>query len=372
MQILQIPEGLDAPVPVLNGRSLEPGKEYITTNAFTGQMLLSRCPVQIDGKTWALRMLLKSYSIEFDEFDPSEDWNNKDVWLMRGGGFGDLLMLTPLIRELKKRWPEIWIHVSCGEQYDDVFDGLGVIVEKMPIPYDKQTRIDSLIAFEDTVEGDPRARELSMPQLFAHRAGITLTDLKPDYRVTPEEKEWAWDTYPLTDLPRVGIQFLASGLYRSYPKTDAVMLALAKKAQVFLIGQPGQIELTQEVPNLINLMGHKLSFRQSAALVSTCDVCVSPDSALVHLCSALNVPCIGLYGPFPSRLRLTTSLAYAFDGVAACAPCFFHADHPNHFPAGMPCAKALKCVALDSIPVDDIVNRVMSFLIFIALFVFQL
>lgn len=358
MQILQVPDGID-PIPTVGGRPLEPGKEYICTNAFTGVMLLSRYRVKRDGKEWSLRLLLKSYSIEFDRFDPDEDWNNKDVWLFRGGGYGDLMLLTPLIRELRNRWPMIRIHVACGRQYQCVFDGMGLIYEDLPIPYGP-SQIDGLIEFEEIVEGDPKARELHMAQLFANRAGITLTDLKPDYFVTAEEIDWVMDHYPSNGLPRIGVQLLASAFYRTYPKMIDLMLALSKEAQVFLLGAPGQVELTEEIPNVVNLMGHKLDFRQSAGLVSSCDVCVSPDSALVHICAALDIPCVGLYGPFPSRLRLTSDLAHPFDGVASCAPCFFHADRVDQFPEGMPCVEAKKCVALDSISLNDVVDKVMS------------
>lgn len=361
MQIIQIPDGID-PIPVKEGQPLMGGCEYICTNAFAGVMLLSRYKVSINGEEWSLRKLIRSYSIDFEPFDPDEDWNNKEIWLYRGGGFGDLLMLTPLIRELKSRWPRSWINVACGKTYWQIFKGLPVMVKPLPIPYDKRLPIDALIEFEELVEGDPKARRFHMAQLFADKAGITLTNLIPDYKVLPEELEWAKTEFPKTDLPRIGIQVMASALCRTYPHTITVMTELAKKAQVLLLGTPGQIQLTQSMENVINLMDHKLSFRHSAALVSTCDVCVSPDSALVHLCSALDVPCICLYGPFPSDLRLTSPKAYAFNGIAPCAPCFFHADMADQWPEDMPCTKQKRCVALESIDPKLVVEGVFAML----------
>jgi ADP-heptose:LPS heptosyltransferase len=239
-------------------------------------------------------------------------------------------------------------------------NGLDVIVEDLPIPYDES--IDGLIEFEEIVEGDPLAEEMHMAHLFASRAGITLDNIKPDYRVTAEEAAWAKMHLPRNGLPRVGIQLLASAFYRNYPAMPEVMLALSKYAQVLLIGTPGQIELAQDIPNVTNLMGHRLDFRQSAALVSTCDACVSPDSVLVHLAAALDIPCVSLYGPFPSLLRVASDLAHPFDGVASCAPCFFHANQFDEFPEGMPCFKSHKCVAMESIKVHDVVNQVLKLL----------
>jgi ADP-heptose:LPS heptosyltransferase len=227
-----------------------------------------------------------------------------------------------------------------------------------PSREDDENRLPGRV--EEMAEGNPAAERLPMAQLFASKLGITLTDLKPEYHVEPEEKEWAWKRYWRKDLPRIGLQFMASAYYRSYPDMGKVLLGLSKKSQVFLLGSPGQIVLEDPMQNIVNLMDDKLTYRQSAAVVSTCDACVSPDSALVHLCSALDIPCVALYGPFPRELRVTSDLTYAFNGKAPCAPCFFHAEIPDQFPAGMPCTEKKRCVALESIDPERVVQKTLS------------
>jgi ADP-heptose:LPS heptosyltransferase len=360
MHVITIPEGISEPVPVHGGVSMEAGREYICTNAFTGLMLLSRWRVVIDGEMWSLRLLMKAKPITFFPFDPTRDWNGKHIWLYRGGGFGDLLMLTPLIRELKRRWPKCHVHIACGSEHHPIFEDVDVFLEFLPIPYETRDKIDCLVDFEEIVEGDPAATKLHMAQLFANRMGIVLNDIKPEYHLQEEEKEWALNQYPLNGLPRIGIQFMASAYYRSYPEMGKVLLDLSKEAEVFLFGTPGQVQLKEPLPNIRNLMEDKLTFRQSVAVASTCNACVSPDSFLVHICSALDIPCVALYGPFPSELRVTSDCTFAFDGRAPCAPCFFHADAPDQFPFGMPCTEKKRCVALDSIDPGLVVEKVLS------------
>lgn len=360
MHLITVPEGISEPIPVYKGLALQAGREYICTNAFTGEMLMSRWRVVIDGEMWSLRLLMKAKPITFFPFDPTKDWNNKHIWLYRGGGWGDLLMLTPTIRELKSRWPKCRIHVACGSDYHSLFKDIDVFTEYLPIPNDRRDGIDCLVEFEELVEGSPRAQHEHMAQLFAGRLGLKLTNLKPDYHIQKEELELAHQMYPRKNLPRIGIQFLASAFYRSYPMIGKVMLELSKTAEVLLFGTPGQIQMSEPIPNVVNLMADKLGFRQSAALVSTCDVCISPDSAMVHLCSALDKPCVALYGPFPSDLRVTSNLTWAFDGKAPCAPCFFHAETPDQFPAGMPCFEKKLCVALESISPERVVEKALS------------
>lgn len=360
MHIVKIPEGISEPIPCYQGLPMEAGKEYIATNAFAGQLLSSRWRLVIDNEEWSMRLLIKTYHCEVTRFDPSLDWNDKDIWLYRGGGWGDLLMMTPMIREMKVKWPKCRIHVACGKSYHPVFDGIDVIPEMLPIPADSLSDIDALIEFEEIIEGDPAAHRVHMATLLASRAGITLSSTKPDYHVTPEEREWAIKEYPRNSLPRIGVQCMASAFYRSYPDMGKVMLELSKKADVYLFGSPGQIKTTGVNMHVHNLMDDDLTFRQSAAIVSTCDSCVAPDSALVHLCSALDIPCVALYGPFPSELRVTSEKTFCFNGKAPCAPCFFHAESPNQFPAGMPCTEGKKCVALESIDSDRVVQKTLS------------
>jgi ADP-heptose:LPS heptosyltransferase len=353
---LTIPEGIDAPVPVQGGRPLEAGHSYLCAHRFVGQMLLSQWRVKIYGRTYPLRTLLtvQTWKGVQPSLNNASDWNDKDLWLCRGGGWGDLLSLTPLIREIKERWPRCRLHMSFGAGYHGLFHGLDVIEEFIPIPFDP---LIMLIDFEELVEGHPDAHEIHIIDLFAKKAGIKVSDHEIHYQMLPLEEENAWIEYPENEKFRIGIQFLASALYRSYPKMQLVIKELARENDVFIFGFPGQVQF-KPYPNVINLMDKNLSFRESAAVLSTCDLCIAPDSALVHLCSALGVPCIALYGPIPSSLRATGKSVYPIDGEAPCAPCFFHADRSIDFPKGMPCTEISRCVALDGIEVDRIVDLV--------------
>lgn len=285
---------------------------------------------------------------------PNTDWNNRDLWLCRGGGWGDLLAMTPLVQEILGRWPNCRLHIACGSSNHDLFHGLNVTCELIPVPFQPHLMV---VDFEELVEGDPAAEKSHLIDLFADRAGIQITNRKIHYEVRLEEFNEAVLRYPKGSKPRIGVQFMASALYRTYPNMQFVIKELAKENEILVFGTPGQVEFKPH-PNVHNLMADKLSFRQSAAVLSTCDVCVAPDSALVHLCAALDVPCVALYGPIPSSLRVSGDKTHGIDGTAPCAPCFFHADRSTDFPTGKPCAKEYKCIALDAIPVETVVNKV--------------
>jgi ADP-heptose:LPS heptosyltransferase len=218
--------------------------------------------------------------------------------------------------------------------------------------------IHAFLNFEEIIEGNPKSRRLHMAQLYADQAGIELDNLKPEYHLAEDEQKWALAAYPRKNgLPRIGIQVIASAFCRTYPQMQMVMAELAKKAEVFLFGSPGQLKMEKEYPNILNLTADKLTFRESAAVLATCNCCISPDSAMVHTASALNVPCVALYGPFPAALRITSTEAVVIEGKAPCAPCYFHADLADEFPLGMPCTKEKMCVAMKSIPPAEVVKQ---------------
>jgi ADP-heptose:LPS heptosyltransferase len=310
-------------------------------------------------------------------FDETKDWNGKKIMLMRVGGFGDLVLMTPVMREMKRRWPDCKIVFCCQQLYGVVLQNLPYIDEIVdyPLAYDKSQEMDAWIFFEKAVEKNPRARELHITDLFAEIAGLTkehaagtvpslfklgansgpgwTTDKKPDYAVTKNEVIWAMEQYPRIDgRQRACVQFMTSTANRNYLRMSSVILGLLnKKFEVFLIGGPGESGETKEMEVFKDLTSKGLSFRQTCAVINSSDLVVSPDTAALHIAGALSVPAIGLYGPFPGDLRTRyCPTTFAITAKGACAPCFHHVNPGRsrwtQFPAGKPCEAAGYCVVM--------------------------
>lgn len=339
------------------------GTRYLCANAFAGSILSSSWRVVIDGQMWPLRKLLKvEYCGDATEIGQKLDKTFESVWLIRGGGYGDLLMMTPMIRKLQELYPKMAIHIACGDAYMDLFDGLNVMTYsiplELPLPYD-----GFVASFEDWIEGHPDSQTVHIAQHLANKLGIELNgDHVPSYTVKQEEAVAAAEAFPRSNRKRVAIQVMASALYRTYPLTGSVVDQLLRiGCEVFYFGAPGQIGTDPKAPEeLVNLTNQNLTFRQSAAVLATCDVAISPDSAMVHLAAALEVPCVGLYGPIPPQLRGSGKHMKGIMGLAPCAPCFFHADYATHMPAGMPCSETGKCIALIEIKPEQIVETALK------------
>lgn len=278
------------------------------------------------------------------------------VLLIRPGGFGDLLFLTPIIAQLIDDGCEVT--VCTHPRYFAILEGQPCALKAYPMLESEVRSFDRVCWMENAVEDSKD--ETHIIDLFAARVGVSVYDHRCRYTVTDEEREWALGRYPKTHKPRVAIQAKASADCRNVPDDTMAKAASAFIGlgyEVFLFGAPGSIGIGPDSPYM-NLTAHGLDIRQSAAVLESCDACVAPDSAICHLAGALDVPTCALYGPFPwqARTRYAPSI-FALSGKAPCAPCFHHA-RTDPWVAGKPCSTAKRCVALAEIRPEDIVRKV--------------
>lgn len=280
--------------------------------------------------------------------------NPKTFLITRPGGIGDLIQLTPLIRELHSRG--IAVSVSTHVRYHEALLNQPCTLLPYPLEESVVRSFDAHGWMENSVE-DANGRQ-HIVDTFADRAGITVMDKQASYIVTDEERDWARQRFPRTHKPRVAVQSRASSDCRNYPDElfhVVCSMLIGGGCEVVLVGAPGSMKAH---PAYICLPAQGLSFRQSAAVVADCDVCIGPDSSLVHLSGALGVPCVALFGPFAweSRTKYAPK-TWAISGKAPCAPCFHHA-RTDPWVAGKPCSVAKRCVALAEIKPEAIVERV--------------
>lgn len=298
-----------------------------------------------------------------------EEWNGARILFMRAGGFGDLVLLTPVLRAVKARYPDAKIHVSTMAHYACVFKGLPFVDACVPYPMPAADLLgyDACIFYENTVERNPRAQTLHMTELFAEVAGVRCIDnLRPAYHVSTDETRWAAEKYPrVNGTRRICVQIGTSAFCRAYPRNQMgeVMGALLRRGwEVFVLGAPREVQLPGRLPpTLKNLCMDDLTFRQSSAVLAGADVFLGSDSALLHVAGALGVPAVGLYGPFPWKLRTAhCPNTVALSGVGPCAPCFHHVNsaRKNNFPEACPSRGAGVCQVLADIKPERIVARV--------------
>lgn len=304
-------------------------------------------------------------------FRDDRDWNGRRLLFLRVGGFGDLILLTPVLREIKRRWPTSHIAVSTMSHYAPVFSGLPFVDEivPFPLPWSVAEEFDAWVFYENSIEKNPRAHEIHATELFAEITGLGgIENLLPAYMVKPSEAIWAQEAYPrVPNVRRACVQVATSARCRVYSEMGLVCTLLCDQGwEILLLGEkggPNEPKMPPEdklPPTLRNLIPSGLSFRQSSAVLATADVFIGPDSSLLHVAGALGVPAVGLYGPFPWKLRTAhCPTTIALSGAGDCAPCFHHVNGTmkNHFPAHCPSAKTGYCGVLKDIKPERVAAK---------------
>ena len=324
---------------------------------------------------------LRATMTEWENTYQAED--PKSILVIGTAGFGDSFLLTPVLRELKRLYPEASIRISCPQLYRQVFFGLkyvdGYAPYPMPVGFLKD--VDRVYVLEHAVQFNEFAKIEHMTDRFAHHFGLkTLANKKPDYHLSSEEIRWVTKTFPRNTRKRLAVQVQAGVFCRTYPawipkrselkpgtneqdpRLQQVIMDMVKDGwEVSMMGIPNDYHATN-YPNVHNIAQLGLSFRQSVAYLTTCDAFLGPDSSLLHAAGALDIPAVGLFGPYPWKLRTAYyESVFSIQGKEGCdmAPCF-HVAWPGmpKFPFEGPCARTGVCVPLASITPDRIVTAI--------------
>lgn len=345
------------PVPTSPGSVLEPGR-WLMGDAEAARIMLMAGGGECE---------LKAIESQCLNFQHDTGWPD-DIVIMRGGRYGDLVSLSPCLRALRARYKDAKITVSCFPEYREALLGLPYIDGFEPYPMSIRGDIPYVICLEPLTSLGEREKEVHLTDLFAERIGIALTHKEPDFYLSNEETDWAESNYKrIEGAKRVAIHVKSSTPSRDYPidKLNKLIGLLHQQGwDIMLLGLPTQMNWKPpggvEVPRITACMNDKLTFRQSAAVLATCDCFVGPDSGLIHVAGALRVPALGLFSNVPWQLRTKYhDKTFVIQSSTGCpkAPCF-HAGHLGQpFPVDGPCMGERKCVALDAIQPETIIAR---------------
>ena len=362
MHLLHVPDSIDSDLRAM----FEPA-DYLIEDRNGAEIMMQQPMLRATMTPWTNTVLSP---------DP------KNILVVGTAGFGDTFLLTPVLRELKRLHPEATLRIACHPEYRQVYIGLPYIdgYAPYPLPVEYLKSVDQVYTLEHSVQFNDLAKVEHMTDRFAHHFGLKdFPNKKPDYKISRDELRWINEKFPRGNRKRLGVQIQAGVRCRTYPawvpkelgsngsverepKLEAVITGLVKEGwEIALLGRPGESKVTN-VPYVHNIASIGLSFRQSVAYLRTCDAFLGPDSSLLHAAGTLDVPAVGLFGPFPWSLRTKyyTSV-FSIQGKEGCdlAPCH-HVKWPGllDFPIDGPCATKGICVPLASIKPEQIIAKV--------------
>jgi ADP-heptose:LPS heptosyltransferase len=153
---------------------------------------------------------------------------------------------------------------------------------------------------------------------------------RPRYFVLPEERAYQthfWKTHGLEGKKVIGIQLRADEVYRDYPHMRELVARVARDYRVLVF----DAEKIHGLDGEYIIKVDNLPMRRAFALASACDAIVAPDSSFVHLAGALDIPCVGLYGPIDGKVRTQHYPKCKYLDVRSklgCMPCWRNEQIP--------------------------------------------
>lgn len=316
--------------------------------------------VMHDQNAFELAMIAERGTVSMKPFSKCEASSGfRRTLIVRSGAWGDLLLLSPALAELFNGSVST---LACATKHHSLFsDSCNVDLMEYPFRPEKTELYDEVIDLGNVLELN---RELHCTDAFARALGMSeIKDYRPRYTVTDSEAVWAFERYKTsTGVRRVGIQMGTSHPNKMYPLAAwlrVVSILESRGWEVMLLGTKNELPPLKPTSKRVHACyTEDFTFRESAAILSTCDAFAGVDSVFLHMCHALDIPAIGLFGSHPWELYTSKApKTRALTGAGECSPCFHYKRGP-WFPRDQECFKLNQCTVLSSIKAETIAAKV--------------
>lgn len=307
-----------------------PGKEYIISDGYLSQI------TEVVGQN-AIEGIYPFFEVAEKKYN-GQDLTDKKILIWRTGGMGDLCFITPNLKYIKDNFKNSKIIFGCGHRFSYGMMNHPHIDELIQLPIDKKylDEADYYLMFEGIIENNKEAQTKNAYDLFSERFGFNLKeeDKLPILGMSNESLEQAKKLMLNSDNKKiVGLGLKASHIIRSIvPKTlhEIMQLLIQSDIRIALIGSKDDAEVANMLPFanhplVIPCYKHSEDYRDAIAQISLLDGLIGPDSSPIHIAASFKKPIVGLFGAFPSELRMRYyQNATGMDARLPCSPCFLH------------------------------------------------
>jgi lipopolysaccharide heptosyltransferase II len=166
---------------------------------------------------------------------------------------------------------------------------------------------------------------------FAEFLGLAKSPLRWDFGLTDAERSSVDKLLSGVDGPFavlfVGTRWQSKNWFADQIAACADMLRRDYRFSVVLLGASNDRQLAEQSlafagPGVIDLAG-RTTLREAIGIIARAKLAVGPDTGLMHISAAFNVPVISLWGATdPARTGPYGFESLAIRGAAPCTPCY--------------------------------------------------
>ena len=256
------------------------------------------------------------------------------------GGIGDILMITPTLRQLKADFPALKLtfaidmHTTGNNVYYELLRNapyIDFLIDARFVEHGSyEATIDiSAVCIRFERKGLPTVNRVD---LFARACGVPLLrNRRSWYVVEPQEVAYASSIYRQAKSSGKKIVFLHTASMeakRSWPIEKYIEIVSRAEAEDLpvtfaVMDFNNKYSLWDKHSNCINISATTL--REMAALISEADVFIGPDSGPMHIAGAVSTSSIVLFGSIPPQARINyypTHEAFSLQELS-CIGCWY-------------------------------------------------
>jgi ADP-heptose:LPS heptosyltransferase len=240
-----------------------------------------------------------------------------------GGGIGDVLMCTPVLRELKRR--RTGCRIRFYTDFPSLVSGLPYVDEVMP----KAATRHNVVFLEYENALPPRVH---LVQIFADCLGLRVRDVQPDCVIDPalvERFRAAWRDLarPHIILSRHASKWTPNKEWPDFHWAELIG-RLVRNAGVIEIG--GAVETATENfgANYVDLRG-RTSLGEFSAAIAAGDLHIGPVFAPVHIAAAAGKRSVVIIGGYEDPSNTAYPGNIGLSTPVACSPCWLRTPCPH-------------------------------------------
>lgn len=222
----------------------------------------------------------------------------------RHGAFGDTLIATAVVAQIRKRNPHALIDIYCRQGGAEMYHGFGLRIFPGYPPFDAVRRYTHHLFYENMLEcnsEDDQGCAVDDMLAFAGIDPASVPDAEKLPVVHPNDTD-ADGSPPIHPERYIVIQRNSSNPNRTYPHAAELEGRLAGLLPTFVVGDKDE---TAVHPSVIDLRGRTARFRNLIPIIHRAALVVCPDSSVGHLAAAFPaVPVISLWGLFHPNDRI--------------------------------------------------------------------
>ncbi|MFQ3579090.1 MAG: lipopolysaccharide heptosyltransferase II [Bacteroidales bacterium] len=304
----------------------------------------------------------------------------ENILLVRLSAIGDIILMSTLIRCLRKQYPSARIDIIVKKQYVSLleanphistiypldtslgFKGLKelknslkktpydvflithknfrtlylrfFLIAKKHYTYKKETLKRTLLTELGIDLYNPPIPVFLRYLNTAKKLGVEYDGLRTEFFISPQIRNIFFDRYPnLQKSNRKKIAICPGASFKNKQWLTEYYLELIEKlfihyeVDIFLLGGKAEEEickyLEEETSNSVINFAGKLSLQESAIILEMCHVTVVGDTGMLHLSEALGTPVVGIYGPTSEQLGFYPILPQSkvAEVKLKCRPC---------------------------------------------------